>query len=360
MRPDRRRAPAWIGAVGLIGAPLLAAAVLLSAGPAPIPAQQRDNIAVAANARGDAAVIAGRCLMCSGRRVSNTSPLYLVVRRAGHRFARPITVTRFASGPLFDFRNGVAPAVAVSATGDVLVVWRGWNASGTLYARILHAGRWRAPAQVIGRVEPAFAEISAQLSDREGAVVFWWTSPGSSGGAGTGPTSPPVFALATAGTSGRFTPARVIDRGTSVPAQAPEFYPQFFPTSPRVAIAGEVLAWTGAQTDHPVVRAAIVRHWRLGAIQELGGGSLDQLALGPRGEALALWTREDGRLMASLAPPSGAFAPVPEQVSAADPVTGRPLVAFDPRTGRAVAAWPVPTGPAVVRVYTATRRPVAP
>ena len=34
MRPDRRRAPAWIGAVGLVGAPLLAAAVLLSAGPA--------------------------------------------------------------------------------------------------------------------------------------------------------------------------------------------------------------------------------------------------------------------------------------------------------------------------------------
>jgi hypothetical protein len=34
MRPDRRRPPVWIGAVGRVGIPLLAAAVFLPAGPA--------------------------------------------------------------------------------------------------------------------------------------------------------------------------------------------------------------------------------------------------------------------------------------------------------------------------------------
>jgi hypothetical protein len=246
----------------------------------------------------------------------------------------------------------------------VLVVWRSWGAGTTLYARILHAGRWRTPAQVIGEVQ-TFGEISAQLSDRGRAVVFWWTQPGSGGGGGTGPTAPPVFELATTGLSGRFAPGRAIEQGTTFPGECPECPPQYFPTGATVAAVGDaagrvVLAWTGADADHhEVVRAATVRRGRLRPIQALGSGFLDQLALGPRGEALALWSTVDGRLMASPAPPGGAFAAAPEEVSGPARVAAGGVAAFDPRSGRAVAAWPVQMG-SDFRAYTATRPAVTP
>jgi hypothetical protein len=353
---------AWV-ATGRIGRPH--GPRLLLAIP-PVAELQGGTIAVAANARGDAAVIAVRCLFCSGRPVAHDSPLYLVARHAGHRFGRPITVSRHAGDTSAEFRgDGVAPAVALNAAGDVLVVWRSFGDGTTLYARILHAGRWRAPAQVIGQVQN-FGRISAQLSDRGRAVVFWWTQPGSGGGAGTGPTAPPVFELATAGVNGRFTPERAIEQGTTLPGECPECGSRFFPAVARVAAVGDatgrvVLAWTGARFDHDVVRAATVRRGRLGTIQELGSGFLDQLALGPRGEALALWSASPGsRLMASPAPPGGAFAGVPEEVAAPNPYAVGGVAAFDPRSGRAVAAWAVPTGPELPATYTALRPALAP
>ncbi|HUO70703.1 MAG TPA: hypothetical protein VMU39_08000 [Solirubrobacteraceae bacterium] len=300
------------------------------------------NVALAANARGDAAAVVALC--CTG------SPLYLVLHQAGHRIGGPIKVTGNALGT-GTWAYGVKPAVAVNAAGDVLVVWASRTTStvsSTLYARILHAGRWRAPAQAIGEMLDT-GSVSAQLLDGDRAVVMWVTQKASLGGGGSGPLAPAVFEAAAAGTNGRFRPAQTIDRGVAVP-QPPEAGAfQYIPwggagasIATAVDATGHVrLAWTGAETDHLVVRTATLQHGAVGPVQTLGAGALFALTTTPRGGALALWLGSD-RLMASTAPPNEPFAAGPENVAAGADVgagASKGLAAVDPHTGRTIAVW---------------------
>ena len=98
--------------------------------------------------------------------------------------------------------------------------------------------------------------------------------------------------------TGRFSTARLIEVGTShgkfVPGVA-----DIVPFTPRIEAefgppGRAVMAWTGADVDHPIVRAARTNASVLDAAQTVAAGALEALALGPRGEAILLWSDEAG------------------------------------------------------------------
>lgn len=327
-RPGSGTGAAWV-AFGRIGRQLDQRQLLA------IPRRQGGSVALDADAKGGVAVIAigapasSRCGPCG-------SALYLAVRRAAGRLARPRLVTRSAIDR-DDFEIGLAPAVAINARGDALVVW---EQTGALLARVQRDGRWLSGAQTLGPVPDLVGAISARLGARDRAVVTWWTQAGDWGGAGNGASAPPVYRLAVAPAGGTFEAAQIVEQDVAVPP-LPSLSPSTGAIVSAMDAAGRVtVAWTGAQDGKQLVRAASISADRPGPVQTLGSGYLDDLAVGSHGQLLALW-HTDTQIRASLAPPGGIFAPGGEPIAAATRVgtVSSARAAFDPRTGRAVAAW---------------------
>jgi hypothetical protein len=129
-----------------------------------IPGWSGGSLALAANPRGDVALIAVGCGGCI-----RGSALYLFYRTRGERLGRPVRVARVAYDQE-EFASGVAPTVAINAAGDALVAWAQraspvGTAPWRLYARIRRGARWLRPPWRLGDLLSTGA-IVARLTRR--------------------------------------------------------------------------------------------------------------------------------------------------------------------------------------------------
>jgi hypothetical protein len=321
------RAPPWV-AFGRIGHRL--------GRREPLPIRAAGTVALAANARGDVALVAASCSGC---------PLYLLYRPHDGVFGRPMRIAAHAEDET-DFSTGVAPAVAVNAAGDVVVAWGqrrvGAPTSSALYARIRHGRRWRSSAQRVGDLQES-GKTAAWLSDKGDAVVGWWTQHADTGGGGSGPLAPPVYNVVSTGKTGRFRVAKRLDAGAAGPGPA-SGVTEFLPLQPRLsgsmAPSGRIrLAWTGADQDGPLARVATFDAGKLSPGQTLGRGSVAAINTDGHDRAVVLWGNATG-VFASTALAGQPYAAVPELIDAQPTAAASPGdVSFDPRNGRVIAVW---------------------
>jgi hypothetical protein len=237
-----------------------------------------------------------------------------------------------------------APTVSVDFRTDAIVAWA---QGGALYARDEPASDRPAaaiaqPTQRLASVGHA-TRVSLLISDDNRAIVAWADER-------AGQTS--VY-LDASGAGVRFAKPHLLERFVD-PAGAA--YPLSSPLLTRLSSESVMLAWTGAQDGHWVVRAAAIDLNGLRATSTISSAEhdalLSDLAPGPDGEAIALWReprREaDGTLeLAGEAivaargvdayPGKTVFA-APEQIAPPGP-NDDATVAFDPNSDRAVALW---------------------
>lgn len=299
-------------------------------GPARAVGPRRDGQLIdgAVNDRGDAAA-----LLLLGR-----TP-YLVTRRAGQSFGPAV---RLGRGPT------ISGTVDVNARGDVLVAWErpvsGMTGTRGVYAR-LRTSRGLGMAQRLGTGVPVLS-ISAALDDSRRAVVAWLGQRVSEGDAESAATIKFVAAPAGQRFDAEHTVEVVDVLGTGR-----------YVTDPGVATAigadgRALLAWTGYQDRHFVVRAAPLSDGALGEAQIVSDPTTDsvltELRTGPRGEAVVL-ARQGIRgadstsggvtlTAAARAAGLGSFGPL-EIVHASTNFIDVPGAAFDPIHDNAVAVW---------------------
>ena len=288
-------------------------------------------VSVAANARGDAAVLTASCAACL------RSTLRLVLRGSGGAFARPVRVTGGARIPGED-GGGFGPSLAVGPAGDVAVAWTtapSADGSQRARARLWRAARWRGPAQDLGPALP-FGEAVIRLDARGRAVVAWSAQPGVPAGEETEITGPPTFWAAATPTDGRFRdPVRL---GAGVVTGPDQWLPDSNHLDVELEPGGHgLVGWTGVRAGRQVVRVRRLERGLPGTIQALGAGTFADLDLVPGGGAAVAWTNEGAlRVSASAA---GKFPPHGASVAALAEPRPQAAVAVDPVTRRVVAAW---------------------
>jgi hypothetical protein len=134
------------------------------------------------------------------------------------------------------------------------------------------------------------------------------------------------------------------------------FAPEGSPRLVRLSSESVMLAWTGADESHWVVRTAAIDLDGIGPASTISAAGSDallaDLAPGPDGDALALWTepqrgpggRPDLNRQAIFAArgidayPAQTIFGEPEEVAAPGPNRDA-TDAFDPNSDRALAAW---------------------
>jgi hypothetical protein len=237
-----------------------------------------------------------------------------------------------------------APTVSLDFRTDAIVAWA---QRGVLYARDEPASDRPAasrpqPTQRLASVGRS-PRVTALLSDDNRAIVAWADER-------AGQTS--VYLDASlAGV--RFAKPRLLERFAN-PAGAA--YPSTSPLLTRLSSESVMLAWTGAQDGHWVVRTAAIDLGGLRATSTVsspeGDALLSDLAPGPRGEAIALWSEPrqatDGALELGAqaivaargvdAYPGKTVFAAPEQIAPPGP-NADATVAFDPDSDRAIALW---------------------
>ncbi len=233
-----------------------------------------------------------------------------------------------------------ASTVALDYRTDALVAWA---RDGAIYVRDLPA---KSPAHPIQRLAAAGSQlrIAALLSDDNRAIVAWSERLGDA-------TS--VY-IDQSSTGVRFGAPQLLERFAEPAAQpAPEGSPSLV----RLSSESVMIAWAGSAAGHWVVRTAPIDLNGVGASTTIaapgGDALLEDLAPGPDGEALALWTQPapgTRRRQSSLADraifasrvidafPAGTIAGAPEQIAPAAEV-GEAPVAIDPDSDGAVAVW---------------------
>jgi hypothetical protein len=327
------------------GRPGEAFATIRSIGPSVTPAIVR---ALDANARGDIAalVVAGE-----GR---DARP-YLVVRRAGEAFGRPIRLA-------VDGRT-VAGTVALNARGDALAVWerpvRGTTGERDVYARIRTAGGRLGSARNLGS-SVTIPTFSAALGDRRRAVVAWLGQRVSEGNA----LSPATIEVAATAARGPFGPPRRVE---VVPVTGTGRY--VGQAGVRVAMRPDgaaVVAWTGYTGERFAVRVAPVSQTAVEAPQTVSDPAretvLSDLAVGPSGQAVVAGLQGlrgadptgPVSVVAAVRPAGAATFGGLEPIVGPGPIVEGVDLAYDPVRGAPVAAWRDITAHAVV---TAARTP---
>jgi hypothetical protein len=283
---------------------------------------------LAGNERGDLAVLTGDA--------SDVRTLYL--RRAGtttFRVALRIAVGTRARGA----------TVALGPKGDALVVWED---NHQIYARHLgptgHAG-------AIHRIgDGVQSQLQAAIDDTGRLEVAWETQRVNEGDAAT----PATVRFATAAPGHGFGPQRTIE---TVGATGTGRYVS--PPGVRLVVDGSgraLLAWTGFEGGHFVVRAADVVGGHRGAPQTLSPATEDSVlgdaAARPDGSAVVAWRAgvagadpAPGATPAVFASHRGAGETTfgaPEQVSLpGENVTIAPTAALDPVSGRSLVDYAV-------------------
>jgi hypothetical protein len=286
---------------------------------------------LAGNARGDLAVVTGDA--------SHARTVY--VRRAGttsFRVALRIAVSSKARGA----------TVAVGPKGDVLVVWEDDH---EIFAR--HIG----PTARAGAVHRIGDGVQSQLQaaiDASGRLeVAWKTQRVSEGESST----PAIVRFATAAPGHGFGAQRTVETvGASDTGR--------FVGAPGVRLIAEangstLLAWTGFDASHFVVRATDVVGGRRGAPQTLSPAGEDAVlgdaATGANGAAIVAWRSgvqgadpvpgATETVFASLREPGATAFGAAEQVSeSGENVPTAPFAARDPASGRSFVAYAPLTG----------------
>jgi hypothetical protein len=238
-------------------------------------------------------------------------------------------------------RGGAVDELTVSLDyrTDAIAAWR---QDGALYAHDLPASGRAQPTQRLADVGPA-PRITALISDDNRAIVAWADDRGPA-------TSIYLDASASAV---RFGAPRLLERFDN---PAGLRYPATSPRLIRLSSESVMMAWTGAQQGHWVVRTAAIDLNGLRKINTISATGADALLSdlepGPDGEALALWSESqrtpEGRLdlghQALFAArgidayPGRTIFGQPEQIAAAGPNEDA-TVAFDPASDRALALW---------------------
>jgi hypothetical protein len=232
-----------------------------------------------------------------------------------------------------------ALTLALDYRGEVLAVWA---QGGEIYARVVsNEGARRA----LQRLAPVGARprLTAVLSDDDRAIVAWSDQQGAQ-------TSVYIDRSAV---GVRFGAPQLLERFRD-PDDLPA--PAASPSLVRLSSEGVVLAWAGSADGHWVVRAAPVDLNGVQGIDTIaapgGDALLADLAAGPDGDALVLWTEPppstagvvDVARQAIFAARAteeyagGIAFDEPEQVAPAGPV-GDASMALDPQSDRAVAVW---------------------
>lgn len=237
-----------------------------------------------------------------------------------------------------------SPTVSLDFRTDAILAWA---QHGALYARDVPAADRPAsarpqPTQRLATVGRA-PRIAALISDDDRAIVAWADER-------AGTTS--VY-LDASGSGVRFGAPRLLERFAN---PAGIRYPASSPLLTRLSSESVMLAWSGAQQGHWVVRTAAIDLNGLGTTSTIsspqGEALLSDLAPGPDGEAIALWRepqREAGGTLAlgeqaivaarglDAYPDKTAFG-APEQLAGPGPNLDA-TVAFDPESDRAIALW---------------------
>jgi hypothetical protein len=272
--------------------------------------------------------------------------MHVSARRPGRRFPRPVLVSR-ARGARF-------PAVATNVHGDVLT---GWYARGHVYTRFRSAAGHFESARNVGPAPGGTVRMSLALSKRRRGLIAWASEPISEALA----TGPAVQSVAYASRRARFGKHRVLETFDDEPftAQAGTGYVEGIGIAAAFATTGEPLVtWTGRNGNFHVVRSTRLVSGRPETAQTLSApgreAEVQALAIGPLGEALAVWTEAPdqvtGRTTVFAAPRAagtGGFGAA-EQVSpdgdAVSPGGGTFYLtsatgAIDPASARPVVIW---------------------
>lgn len=248
-------------------------------------------------------------------------------------FAPPLTLSTGATGPVQEL------TIALDYRSDALAVWR---EGAAIYARDLPASGQQHATE---RLAPARSDlhITALLSDDNRAIVAWSEE-------SDGETS--VY-LETSAPGVRFDAPTLLERfpdpdGLPSPSGSPHLV--------RLSSESVMLAWAGAQGGHWVVRTAAVDVSGVHAVNTVSPPGSDallaDLAPGPDGEAIAMWTEPQQSPQGLLdldrqaiyaargfnVYPGVTFFGSPEQV--APPAENSNVsVTFDPDSDRALALW---------------------
>ncbi len=232
-----------------------------------------------------------------------------------------------------------APIVSLDYRTDAIVVWR---QAGALLARELPGRGGARPTQRLASVGP-HVRVAALISDDDRAIVVWTDER-------AGRTS--VY-LDASGANVSFGAPRLLERFTN-PGGAPD--PQGSPRLVRLRSESVMLAWSGAREGRWVVRAAAIDFNGIGRFATISAPGaqalLSDLAPGPDGEAIALWSEPQPGAGGALDlgeqaivaargidsyPDSAIFA---QPVQVAPPgANGEATVAFDPASDGALALW---------------------
>jgi hypothetical protein len=240
---------------------------------------------------------------------------------------------------------GSAAVSALTATmdyrSDVLVAWQ---QNGAIYAHMLRASGRVEPTQRVGTSAPD-PQLRALVSDNDHGMIAWSSAGGSSQGAMTS------VRIAFSGAGVRFAGSRLV---TSFADPEGAGHAPSSLALVRLSSENVMLAWTDAEAGHYVVRAVPAvfagTHPAARLSDPARQSVLADLAPGPAGEAVALWSASAG---------GSAFDPTrnelwaartfieshgrvgfgaPEMLAPAGP-NAAPSLAIDPSSDHAVAAW---------------------
>ncbi len=259
-----------------------------------------------------------------------------IERHFAHSLSPTITVKGAAGGGAIE-----SPTVSLDFRTDAIVVWRQADA---LWARDLPASGRAQPTQRLATAAHA-PRVTALISDDNRAMVAWADEQ-------HGHTS---IYLDYSASGVRFGKPLLLERFANPGGIA---YPAKSPLLVRLSSESVMLAWTGAQDGHWVVRTAAIDLNGLrkaSTVSPPGSDALlDDLQPGPNGEAIALWGEPqrdaDGSGALDLATqalvaargidasPGITIFGGPEQVAPPGP-NSEATLAFDPDSDRALALW---------------------
>ncbi len=264
----------------------------------------------------------------------------------GARGGARIDVERYFAHTLSPSRIVPASAGAVQALTvsldfrtDAIAAWR---QGGALYAHDLPASGQPQPTQRLASAGPA-TRIAALISDDNRAIVAWADER-------NGKTS--VFVDDSA-TGVRFGKPQLLERFAN-PSDLP--YPASSPRLTRLSSESVMLAWSGAEDGHWVVRTAAIDLNGLRKVSTISppgtDALLDDLQPGPDGEAIALWSEPQLTAAGKLDTANQAIVAArgidarpgitifggPEQIAPPGPNSDATL-AFDPSSDRALTLW---------------------
>jgi hypothetical protein len=234
-----------------------------------------------------------------------------------------------------------ALAATMDYRSDVLVAWQ---QDGAIYAHMLRASGRAEPTQRVGTSAPE-PQLKALVSDNDHGMIAW-----SSGGGRARAASTSVrIAFSRAGV--RFAGSRLV--ASFVDPEGAGHAPGSLALA-RLSTENVMLAWTDAESGHYVVRAAPAvfagTHPAARLSDPAAQSRLADLAPGPAGEAVALWSSTRGgsgidptrnELWAARAfveRHGRVGVGLPGIVAPARP-NADPSLAIDPASDHAVAAW---------------------